>query len=402
MTQLHWVPAVGLFLCFSSGCTTRTDDEPLFGGSAGGGAGGMSAGGAPAAGSTSGGTGGSVTTAGSGGDAGTAAGGTLGAAGTSGTAGTGGNPNECVPVPLSGASTAKIRTVGYLPTYRGALATLVNQLDFAKLSYVNISFADVDTSGTLSLTDMGVCQFTNGAHAAGVKVCVAIGGASTIDSNEGMGKYTPLMDPANRTAFIDKISGFLTANNLDCIDLDFESQNLGTDYAGFVSSLSTTLAAQGKEVTTAVGRWFGNAQLTAALPSFAFVNVMAYDMCEFWGSTPCDGAEIGEVQNEEMAYWIGQGLPADKAVLGVPFYGYKWQGGTGQALTYAEIVTTYGAAAETDWIESNGATVVHNSMNTIKAKAALAKSTYGGIMIWELGQDAPAPNSLLQAIDSSL
>ncbi|HVJ14445.1 MAG TPA: glycosyl hydrolase family 18 protein, partial [Polyangiaceae bacterium] len=136
--------------------------------------------------------------------------------------------------------------------------------------------------------------------------------------------------------------------------------------------------------------------------SFAFVNVMAYDMCEFWGSTPCDGAEIGEVQNEEMAYWIGQGLPADKAVLGVPFYGYKWQGGTGQALTYAEIVATYGAAAETDWIESNGATVVHNSMNTIKAKAALAKSTYGGIMIWELGQDAPAPNSLLQAIDSSL
>jgi len=260
----------------------------------------------------------------------------------------------------------------------------------------------VDASGTLSLTDTGLCQFTSGAHAAGVKVCVAIGGASTIDSNEGMGKYLPLLAPEGRAAFIDKIATFLAAGNLDCIDLDFESTNLGTDYAGFVASLAATLAAQNKEVTTAVGRWFGNAQLTAALPYFAFVNVMAYDMCPFWEGTPCDHSEIVESQNEEMAYWIGQGLPANKAVLGVPFYGYRWQGGTGQAMTYAEIVATYGAAAEDDWIESGGATVVHNSVSTIKSKAALAKSTYGGIMIWELMQDAPAPNSLLGAIDSVL
>ncbi len=359
-------------------------------------------GGAAAGGSTAvaGGTGGSTSLAGAAGSSGSAAGGA--AAGATGTAGTGGTSGSCVPAPLTAASTAKTRTVAYLPTYRGALAVLAGQLDFSKLSYVDIAFASVDAGGNFSLTDTGLCEFTNAAHAAGVKVCAAVGGAVTMDTSEGMGKYTALMDPAARGAFIEEITSFLDESNLDCIDLDYESQNLGTDYAGFVSALSTALKAQGKEVSTAVGRWFGNAQLTASLPHFDFVNVMAYDMCPFWEGTPCDHSELAEVQNEEMAYWLAQGLPASKAVLGVPFYGYKWQGGTGQALTYAEIVAAYGAAAESDWIESGDVTVVHNSLATIKAKAALAQANYGVIMIWELMQDVPGPSSLLAGIDSAL
>jgi GH18 family chitinase len=217
-----------------------------------------------------------------------------------------------------------------------------------------------------------------------------------------MGKYLPLLAPEGRAAFIANIQSFLAANNFDCIDLDFENPNLGTDYGGFVASLAAALAPEGKEVTAAVGRWFGNPGLTAALSSFAYVNIMAYDRCPFWESTPCEHSTLDETQNEEMAYWLGQGLPADKAVLGVPFYGYRWQGGTGQAITSADIVASYGAAASSDWIESGGATVAFNSLGTIQAKAALAQSSYGGIMIWELMQDAAAPGSLLGAIDGAL
>jgi chitinase len=385
-----------LALGLSLGCSSPGDgDGAANSGGSGGAMGGASTGGSTGGGGGSSGTGGSTPLAGAAGSSASAAAGA--AAGTAG-----GTSGSCAPLPLTAASAAKIRTVAYLPTYRGALAVLAGQLDFAKLSYVDIAFASVDAGGNFSLLDSGLCEFTNAAHAAGVKVCVAVGGAVTMDTSEGMGKYTALMDPAARGAFIDKITRFLGESNLDCIDLDYESQNLGTDYAGFVSALSTALKTQGKEVSTAVGRWFGNAQLTAALPHFDFVNVMAYDMCPFWAGTPCDHSEIGEVQNEEMAYWLSQGLPASKAVLGVPFYGYEWQGGTGQALTYAEIVATYGAAADNDWIESGDVTVVHNGLATIKAKAALAKASYGGIMIWELMQDAPGASSLLAGIDSAL
>ena len=54
-------------------------------------------------------------------------------------------------------------------------------------------------------------------------------------------------------------------------------------------------------------------------------------------------------------------------------------------------------AATQDQVLVDGATTYLNSRATILAKAKLARQ-YGGIMIWELGQDAPGDASLLKAI----
>ena len=56
-------------------------------------------------------------------------------------------------------------------------------------------------------------------------------------------------------------------------------------------------------------------------------------------------------------------------------------------LTYADILGQNAAAATQDQLDLGGSTVYLNSRTTIAAKAVLAKS-YGGIMVWELGQDA--------------
>jgi spore germination protein YaaH len=211
-----------------------------------------------------------------------------------------------------------------------------------------------------------------------------------------------LLAPGGRDAFIENISSYLSQNNLDCIDVDLEGQGVTGDYGAFVEALGARLHAEGKEVTAAVARWFGDNITAGALQTFDFINVMAYDLCPFWGTAPCEHSSI-EVMTSEMNYWISdRGVPAEKTVLGVPFYGYRWQAGSaGEALTAQEIVHTYGASAQSDWFESAGATIVYNTPATLAQKANLAKS-YGGIMIWELGQDLDGDASLLKAIADAL
>jgi len=90
-----------------------------------------------------------------------------------------------------------------------------------------------------------------------------------------------------------------------------------------------------------------------------------------------------------LNYWKGRGLPASKAVLGVPFYGRNsWE-------TFAQLVNR-GANPYADTYNGIG----YNGITTIKNKTNLAWDQGGGIMIWELSGDFNAnnPNSLLSAI----
>jgi hypothetical protein len=54
-------------------------------------------------------------------------------------------------------------------------------------------------------------------------------------------------------------------------------------------------------------------------------------------------------------------------------------------------------AATQDQLQADGTITFLNSRIIIEAKAKLAQH-YGGIMVWEVGQDATGRASLLQAI----
>jgi chitinase len=343
-----------------------------------------------------GGEGGAETVAGSGPSAGgggapVANGGAGGGAPVSGGAPSGGS---------AGASTGsrpKLRTVAYLPSYRGPLATWASSFDFSRVSYVDLCFASVDATGTVSYPDAMLGSFVSAAHKAGAKACMALGGASTISDFSVLGG---LVSAPNRAAFVQKITDYAVSTGLDCIDVDFEGPTaVNADYEPFVTLLSASLKAKGKETTAAIASWFGPQVTTTALQAFDFANVMAYDLHNPGGSaTPIQSSSPTDAK-AEIDYWVGRGLSKDKAVLGVPFYGYRWKPGAtvGEAVIYSELLTTYGAAAANDMIMQDGVTVYLNSKATIVAKTQLA-AQYGGIMAWELGQDAPGMASLLSAI----
>jgi GH18 family chitinase len=105
-----------------------------------------------------------------------------------------------------------------------------------------------------------------------------------------------------------------------------------------------------------------------------------------------------EHAKESVAYWVGRGLAKDRAVLGVPFYGY----GFGEAYRkrdypYAAIVEKYPGAEKVDQV---GSTIWYNGIPTIKAKAKyVVDEGLGGVMIWSLDTDVKGERSLLGAID---
>src|SRR6478609_7101286 len=78
-----------------------------------------------------------------------------------GGSGTGGAP---VDMPLTHPS---MRTVAYLPSYHGTLGTWQRSFPFQNVTYINLSFADVDASGGVKYSDVGLSSFVETAHAKG-------------------------------------------------------------------------------------------------------------------------------------------------------------------------------------------------------------------------------------------
>ena len=313
-----------------------------------------------------------------------------GSAGAVSTAGSGGGGTG----PIGPTERPDLRTVVYLPDWRGPLSTWQQQIDFSRITYLNLCFAEADAAGNVTYSDPGLDSFVSVAHAAGVKVCMAIGGASVIADG---GVYSTILQDGQREAFVTKLSDYATAHQLDCIDVDLEGNGVNQYYEAFVTALAAKLHQSGKEMTSAVSSWFGNKISDAAIQSFDFINVMAYDLHNPGGaSQPVQSSSIAD-STAEVEYWIGRGLAKSKAVYGVPFYGYRWNASKSEALTYAEILAADPAAATQDQVQVGGAVTYLNSRTTIQAKAVLAKQ-YGGIMVWELGQDAAGDASLLKAI----
>jgi spore germination protein YaaH len=158
------------------------------------------------------------------------------------------------------------------------------------------------------------------------------------------------------------------------------------------------MKAKGKLLTAALSQGYGGSNVPdAALGAFDLVNIMAYD-----GAGPWNPKAPGQHSSMEMAkrateYWLKRGVPKEKAVLGVPFYGY----GFGKAFKkrdypYQEIVDAYPGAEKGDQI---GETIWYNGIPTIQAKAQFAKEQgLAGVMIWSLDMDAKGEKSLLKAI----
>ncbi|UII28737.1 glycosyl hydrolase family 18 protein [Fulvivirga maritima] len=280
---------------------------------------------------------------------------------------------------------ADFRVVGYMPSWAGT----AQAIQYDKLTHINYSFLLPNADGSLQSIENAskLQQIVSLAHAAGVKVQIAIGGWN--DGNDS--NFTALAsNTSTRNAFVNNVLSFVSQYNLDGVDMDWEFPREGNepqDFETLMQELGAALHAEGKILTAAVvaSGWNADGILDGVFDDVDFLNLMAYDGGNGAAHSPYSYA------SSSLDYWLGRGLPASKAVLGVPFYGRpSWQ-------TYSALISQ-GADPYAD--EFNG--VYYNGINTIQDKTNLALERGSGIMIWEISQDTQDETSLLTAIDAAL
>jgi len=131
---------------------------------------------------------------------------------------------------------------------------------------------------------------------------------------------------------------------------------------------------------------------------------MSYDQTGPWRPTEPGPHSTYAKAEEDLHYWVNtRGFSKKKINLGVPFYGYCFGTSYGESMSYGNIVATFPDADQQDMIvPENGGIIYYNGSPTIKSKTKLAMKNAGGVMIWQILQDAEGERSLLGAIDETV
>src|SRR5262249_12884083 len=143
-----------------------------------------------------------------------------------------------------------------------------------------------------------------------------------------------------RQVFAQSAVRVCLAERLDGIDLDWEHPGNNMEqvaYGQLLADLREAFKPHGLVLSVTMAAW-------QQLPQTAFaavysVQLMSYDH---------DGKHsLPEAAETDVRSLLDRGVPAQKIVLGLPFYGRPVKG-RGQALTYREIAAKHAPAANVD------------------------------------------------------
>jgi GH18 family chitinase len=285
----------------------------------------------------------------------------------------------------SHASAQSCRVVGYYPWW----ASDVSSIEYEWLTNVLYFALDVTAAGDLVDTNINYSELyavRDRVHAAGGRMGICVGGWLT---NDG---FSPMAaDPVARAHFIDHVKDFCLDHHLDGVDLDWEPVESAADqdnYSLLLRELSEVMRPLGKDTSVAVSA--GSENIHAWVAGYVdWVAIMAYDMG--YPHSSMDDATWA------LSRWRDTfGFPAEKLVLGVPFYG---RNASNTSWTYASIVATWNPVPAQNWTGKDW-DIFFNGRNLVNTKAQyVLDNGFDGMMIWALGYDAPGEASLLQEID---
>ena len=248
------------------------------------------------------------------------------------------------------------------------------------------------------------------------------------------------------------------AGVFDGIDIDWEYPGGGGDAGNVVrpeDGRNYTLLMQEfrRQLDALGGKRHTRYLLTAAVPageakadqleigkvarSVDWLNLMTYDLHGSWEaqgptdhqanlfSDPADPSpqNAGYSADRVVRHYLAEGLPAAKAVLGVPFYGYGWTGvpdggraglyqaatglAQGGSLPYNRIKDLPGAVHEdrvhgATWKYDGTEFWTYDTPELLTRKARYVRALgLGGVMAWSLDND-DAQGSLVSALDAGL
>ena len=333
--------------------------------------------------------------------------------------------------------------VGYYAGWAAYQGYTPDQLPAEHLTQINYAFARIDPD-TLTIA------LENPAHdkknlAALRKLRQQNGHLKLLISVGGWSDSQYFSDAAataaRREAFAASCVDFVVAQGLDGVDLDWEYPVSGgapgtihrpadkQNFTKLLQELRTQLDRQGRRdgkdysltIAGAAGSWYLNqieAVKVADIVDHIFL--MGYDLHGPWDTsadfnaplyTPSGASPQGKssIADSVQAY-LDKGIPAEKLVLGMPLYGYAYQGVSSQnnglystytsakSVSYRTLKKNYlsndayrrlrHGEAQVPYLYGSRTFISYDDAESLVAKAALARSRdLGGIGFWELSQD---------------
>ena len=294
------------------------------------------------------------------------------------------------------AQRRRFRVIGYL-RLQNITAGEAAQVDYSRVTHINIAFINPDSLGNFAPMP-GLKAFDDSLHRLNVKVLASIGGGLA------PAYYSNLLNGENCRAFIKKLTQLTTLYDLDGIDVDLEGERIDGNFESFITGLSAVLKLKGKLLTAAVATVYKERYTDRALAAFDFINIMSYDKTGPWRpENPGQHAPF-QMAVDDIDYWANtKGIAKDKLNLGIPFYGYGFGPGAPESMSFGKIISTYPGSENKDEVDLPGGGIIYyNGISTIKSKTQLAVQHAGGIMIWQLLQDAPGDQSLLKLVNYTI
>lgn len=292
--------------------------------------------------------------------------------------------------------TDTFKVVGYMFA-GGDLLAQSAQIDFSKITHLNIAFLNPDAQGNFGPV-MNLQALVKKAHDQRVKVIAAFAGGDPPQY------LKDLIKPDKRTILIAGLIKLVKDYNLDGLDVDLEGDFVNENYEAFVVELSAALKKEQKLMTAAVATWNSAAYSDKALALFDLINIMSYDQTGPWRKDKPGPHSTYEAAETDFNHWnVQRGLPSAKLILGLPFYAYGFGTDIPESLTYGDMVRIYPGSENVDvWDLPGKGTFYYNGIPTIKKKVDLAlQKKAGGVMIWQLLGDAQGKFSLLTTIQEA-
>ena len=254
----------------------------------------------------------------------------------------------------SDSNSTKQKSGKYIVGYLFMKDSLLNGNDIAaeKLTHINYAFANIKDGKIAQgfkndLENFKILNQTKERN-PNLKILISVGGWTWSGGFSDM-----CLTKESRSKFINSAIEFIKTNNLDGIDIDWEFPNLigygnvyrpedkenFTSLAKELRSALDQLEKDGKHywLTAATGSfddYLANTEMDKVQKYMDFVNVMAYDFCEpdadsiAGHHTPLytNPRDPHHSSSAEMIQkYIQIGVPPEKIVLGVAFYGHVWQ-----------------------------------------------------------------------------
>jgi len=281
---------------------------------------------------------------------------------------------------------AGFRIVGYLPEYRfsrfdaGHAATLTDLILFA---IEPTREGEIDL-GKLKNAPWPMLKEFKTRHR--IRLWICMGGWGRSDNFA-----EAVRSESRREHLIQSCVRLLLEHRLDGLDLDWEHPRNDEEAAGYarlIVGLHSAFQPHGLQLSVTIAPW---QRLPAeALQAADWVQLMSYDYGQRHSSF--------EQAQKDVQTWLDLGIPADRLVLGMPFYGRDIEHRE-KSITWQEVVRRFHPPDQID--EAGG--YFFNGPGTIRRKTRHALDAgLGGVMVWEIGQDTQDESSLLKCIQAEV